>query len=87
MSWTRVSLLTKVTRDPAEIVTLRGETAFPDIVIVAPPGVGVGVGDGAGAGEGAEGELELPPHATAVSMINVPGSNRSIPILPPRPRG
>ena len=83
MSWTRVSLLTNVTRDPAEIVTVRGDTAFPEMVIVAPPGVGVGVGvgdgAGAGAGDGEDGvELELPPHAVAARSRNAQSTNRRI---------
>ena len=52
MSWTRVSLLTKVTRDPAAIVTVRGDTPLEVIVIVAVPGVGFGVGEGEGEGDG-----------------------------------
>ena len=64
MSCARVSLFTKVTRDPAEIVTVRGDTLFAVIVIVAVPGVGLGEGegegDGAGDGEGEAG-VEFPP--------------------------
>jgi hypothetical protein len=70
MSWTRVSLLTKVTRDPAEIVTVRGDTPLEAIVIVAVPGVGFGVGEGEGEGEGdgvGEAGVELlPPHPRAI---------------------
>ena len=63
MSWTRVSLLTKVTRDPAEIVTVRGDTPLAVIVIVEVPGVGDGVGEGEGDGVGDAGVVELlPPH-------------------------
>jgi hypothetical protein len=62
------------------IVTLRGETAFPEIVTVAVDpglgeGVGEGLGEGAGAGAGAgdgDGEAEgesLPPHADALRII------------------
>jgi len=55
-------LFTKVTRDPADTVTARGDTPLAVIVIVAPlepPGEGVGVGVG---------ELgELSPHAAAAS--------------------
>jgi hypothetical protein len=66
MSWTRVSLFTKVTRDPAATVTVRGETAFAEIVIVAGPGVGVGEGDGDGVGDAG---VELsPPQLSAVAM-------------------
>ena len=85
MSWARVSLLTNVTRDPGEIVTLRGETAFPEMVIVAAPGVGAGVGfgagagAGAGAGEGAEGEeLELLPQAAAARSTHAQRAGRRI---------
>ena len=60
MSWTRVSLLTNVTRDPAEIVTVRGDTPLAVIVIVEVPGVGEGEGDGAGVGDA--GVALLPPH-------------------------
>jgi hypothetical protein len=66
MSWTRVSLLTKVTRDPAEIVTVRGDTPLAVIVIVEVPGVGDGVGEGEGEGDGVgdadAGVALLPPH-------------------------
>ena len=69
MSWTRVSLLTKVTRDPAEIVTVRGDTPFEVIVIVEVPGVGFGVGEGEGEGDGVgEAGVELlPPHPSAIT--------------------
>jgi hypothetical protein len=69
MSWTRVSLLTKVTRDPAEIVTVRGDTPLEVIVIVAVPGVGFGVGEGEGEGDGVgEAGVELlPPHPRAIT--------------------
>ena len=67
MSWTRVSLLTKVTRDPAAIVTVRGDTAFAVIVIVAVPGVGFGVGEGEGDGVGEAGVELLPPHPRAIT--------------------
>lgn len=60
MSWTRVSLLTNVTRVPGATVNVFGETPADVIVKVVPPlgvgdGVGLGVGDGVGlgAGEGA----------------------------------
>lgn len=65
MSWMRVSLLTKVTRDPAGIVTVRGDTPLAVIVIVEVPGVGFGVGEGAGVGEA--GVELLPPHPSAVT--------------------
>jgi len=55
-----VSLLTNVTRDPAEIVTVRGDTPLAVIVIVEVPGVGEGEGDGAGVGDA--GVALLPPH-------------------------
>ena len=64
MSWTRVSLLTKVTRDPAGIVTVRGDTPLAVIVIVEVPGVGFGVGEGEGDGVGEAG-VE-PPHPVPV---------------------
>ena len=69
MSWTRVSLLTKVTRDPAAIVTVRGDTPLEVIVIVAVPGVGFGVGEGEGEGDGVgEAGVELPPpHPRAIT--------------------
>jgi hypothetical protein len=67
MSWTRVSLLTKVTRDPAEMVTVRGDTPVDVIVIVEVPGVGGGEGDGDGDGVVGEAAVELlPPHATPI---------------------
>ena len=57
--------MTKVTRDPAGIVTVRGDTAFAAIVIVEVPGVGFGVGEGDGVGEAG---VELPPpHASAIT--------------------
>ena len=79
MSWTRVSLLTKVTRDPAAIVTIRGDTPLEVIVIVAVPGVGFGVGEGEGEGEGdgvgEAGVVELlPPHPRAITP-NVAAQN------------
>ena len=55
MSCGRVSLLTKVTRPPAVMVTLRGDTPALVIAIVASllgAGVGEGVGDGDGLGDG-----------------------------------
>jgi hypothetical protein len=61
MSWARVSLLTKVTRDPGEMVTVRGDTPVDVIVIVDVPGVGFGVGEGVGVGETGV-ELLLLPH-------------------------
>jgi hypothetical protein len=69
MSWTRVSLFTKVTRDPAAIVTVRGDTPLEVIVIVAVPGVGFGVGEGEGEGDGVgEAGVELlPPHPRAIT--------------------
>ena len=68
MSWTRVSLLTKVTRDPAEIVTVRGDTPLAAIVIVEVPGVGDGVGEGEGDGVGEAGVVELlPPHPMPIT--------------------
>jgi hypothetical protein len=67
MSWTRVSLLTKVTRDPAEIVTVRGDTPFEVIVIVEVPGVGFGVGEGEGDGVGEAGVELLLPHPRAIT--------------------
>jgi hypothetical protein len=68
MSWMRVSLLTKVTRDPAGIVTVRGDTPLAVIVIVEVPGVGFGVGEGEGAGVGEAGVVELlPPHPRAIT--------------------
>jgi hypothetical protein len=71
MSWTRVSLLTKVTRDPAEIVTVRGDTPLAVIVIVEVPGVGGGVGEGEGEGDGlGEAGVELlllPPHPMPIT--------------------
>jgi hypothetical protein len=78
MSCGRVSLLTKVTRPPAETVTERGDTPQAVIVIVAvdPPGAGVGAGVGAGAGAGAGvgvgelGESLLPPHDGATREIS-----------------
>ena len=66
----RVSLLTKVTRDPAAIVTVRGDTPLEVIVIVAVPGVGFGVGEGEGEGDGVgeAGVVELlPPHPRAIT--------------------
>ncbi|MGH9254925.1 MAG: hypothetical protein ACRD3C_10190 [Vicinamibacterales bacterium] len=51
MSCARVSLFTNVTRDPAEMVTVRGDTPVDVMVIVAPLGVGVGEGDGDGVGD------------------------------------
>ena len=41
MSCTRVSLFTKVTREPAGTVSVRGETPVDVIVNVVPPGVGL----------------------------------------------
>ena len=67
MSWTRVSLLTKVTRDPAGIVTVRGDTPLAVIVIVEVPGVGFGVGEGEGDGVGEAGVELLPPHPRAIT--------------------
>jgi hypothetical protein len=63
MSCGRLSLFTNVTRDPADTVTVRGETPLDVIVIVAPlvPPPGDGVGDGE------LGLLSPPPQATAVS--------------------
>lgn len=63
MSCTRLSLLTKVTRDPAEMVTVRGDTPVDVIVIVEVPGVGGGVGEGEGDGDevGEAGVELLPP--------------------------
>src|SRR5205823_2257100 len=56
ISWIRVSLFTNVTRVPAGIVNVFGDTTPPAaIVIVVPPlgeGVGVGVGAGVGVGVG-----------------------------------
>ncbi len=62
-------MLTKVTRDPAEIVTVRGDTPLEVIVIVAVPGVGFGVGEGEGEGDGVgEAGVELlPPHPRAIT--------------------
>jgi hypothetical protein len=68
MSCTRLSLLTKVTRDPADTVTARGETPLAVMVmVVVPPGDGGGEGDGDGEGDG-EGDVGPslpPPHAAA----------------------
>jgi hypothetical protein len=61
MSCARLSLLTNVTRDPAETVMARGEAPLDVMVIVAPPGEGVGVGE--------LGLLSSSPHATAASAI------------------
>jgi hypothetical protein len=73
MSWGRLSLLMKLTRPPAAIVTDRGDTPVDVIVMVAvePPGVGVGVGAGLGVGVG-EGELgeSSPPPQEATAMAN-----------------
>ena len=68
MSWTRLSLLTKVTRDPAAIVTVRGDTPLEVIVIVAVPGVGFGVGEGEGEGVGDAGVELPPPHPSAITI-------------------
>ena len=59
MSCTRLSLLTKVTRDPAEMGSVRGDTPVDVIVIV--PGVGVGEGEGDGDEVGEAGVELLPP--------------------------
>ena len=81
MSCGRVSLLTKVTRPPAVMVTLRGDAPALVIVMVASLlgagvgdglgdgaglGEGLGVGDGVGEGEGVVGVLLPPPQAKAV---------------------
>ena len=72
MSWTRVSLLTNVTRDPAGMVRVRCDTPVDVIVIVEVPGVGDGVGEGEGEGEGDgvgdadAGVALLPPHAMPI---------------------
>jgi hypothetical protein len=55
-----------VTRDPAEIVTVRGDTPLAVIVIVEVPGVGEGVGEGDGVGDAGVVEL-LPPHPMPVT--------------------
>jgi hypothetical protein len=52
-------LFRKVTRDPTETVTARGDTPLAVIVTVTPPGDGVG--------ELGVGLLLPPPHAPAVS--------------------
>jgi hypothetical protein len=57
--------LTKVTRDPGEMVTVRGDTPVDVIVIVEVPGVGFGVGEGDGVGEAGV-ELLLLPHPMLV---------------------
>ena len=75
MSWTRVSLFTKVTRDPAAIVTVRGDTPLEVIVIVAVPGVGFGVGEGEGDGVGEAGVELLPPHP--VPVITTPATQNA----------
>jgi hypothetical protein len=62
MSCTRLSLLTKVTRDPAAMVTVRGDTPLDVIVMVEVPGVGGGEGEGDGEGVGEAGVELLPPH-------------------------
>ena len=72
MSCTRLSLLTKVTRDPAEMVTVRGDTPLEVIVMVDAPGVGGGVGEGDGLGEAGV-ELLLPhpmPTTTSAATQN-----------------
>jgi hypothetical protein len=74
-----VSLLTNVTRPPAEIVTDRGDTPLEVIVMVAvEPGVGVGLGLGAGDGDGVgEGELgESSPPQLAANTTIVSATNR-----------
>jgi hypothetical protein len=55
----RESLLTNVTRDPGDTVSVLGDAPLAVMVIVVPPpgdgvgvGVGVGVGDGVGDGVG-----------------------------------
>lgn len=68
MSCTRVSLFTKVTRDPTGTVRVRGDTAFDEIVIVAVPGVGVGEGDGDGDGVGDAGVASSPPQLNAAAV-------------------
>ena len=72
MSWIRVSLLTNVTRDPAEIVTVRGDTPLEVIVMVEAPGVGGGAGEGEGEGDGDElgeaGVELLPPHPMPITI-------------------
>ena len=67
MSWTRVSLLTNVARDPAGMVKVRCDTPVDVIVIVAVPGVGFGVGEGEGDGVGEAGVELLPPHPRAIT--------------------
>jgi hypothetical protein len=65
MSCTRLSLLTKVTRDPAGMVTVRGDTPVDVIVMVEVPGEGDGEGDGDGLGEA--GVELLPPHPMPIT--------------------
>jgi hypothetical protein len=80
MSWARVSLFTNVTREPAGIVTVRGETLFAEIVIVIVPGVGLGEGEGAGDGDGVEdgaAGVEVPPPHPNPSTATAPKTHNN----------